>query len=120
MVARKSEDLSSDKPIPPPAKTLEGRESQLVSAAFDLVERRIHAGTASAQETVHFLKLGSVTHQLEKDKLRQENEVLRARVKDMESRKSQDELYSKALAAFKGYSGQGPIFEDDEDDANVF
>ena len=105
----------SDDPIPPPAKTLEGRENQLVNAAFNLAEKRLHAGTASAQETVHFLKLGSVTHQLEKDNLRQENEVLRARVKDMESRKSSDDLYGKALAAFRGYSGQDPIGGLDED-----
>ena len=55
--------------LPPPATTLEGREDQLIAAAMDLVERRIAEGTASAQETVHFLKLGSVRNQLEQNKL---------------------------------------------------
>jgi hypothetical protein len=99
--------------LPPPAKTLEGREDQLIAAAMDLVERRISEGTASAQETVHFLKLGSVRNQLEQSKLKAENDMLSARVKDMESRQSSEGLYVKALAAFKGYSGEEPIEEDD-------
>lgn len=105
--------LASDDELPPPAKTIEGREHQLVAAAFNLAEKRLHAGTASAQETVHFLKLGSVTHQLEKDKLRQENEVLKARVKEMENKKSGDDMLSKALQAFRGYAGLEIIGEHD-------
>lgn len=113
---RKSDEVPE--PLPPPATTLEGREEQLINAAMNLVERRISEGTASAQETVHFLRLGSVKNQLEQDKLRQENEVLKTRVKEMESRRSSEELYRNALAAFKGYSGQAePEDEfDDEDD----
>lgn len=101
--------------LPPPATTLEGREDQLISAAMDLVERRIHEGTASAQETVHFLKLGTVREQLERNKLRSENEVLATRVKEMESRQSSEGLYAEALKAFRGYSGQEPIDDDDSD-----
>jgi len=100
--------------LPPPAATLEGREDQLIAAAMDLVEKRIAEGTASAQETVHFLKLGSVRNQLEQSKLKAENEMLIARVKDMESRQSSEGLYAEALAAFKGYSGQGNIDEGDD------
>lgn len=99
--------------LPPPATTLEGREDQLIAAAMDLVERRIADGAASAQETVHFLKLGSVRNQLEQSKLKAENEMLAARVKEMESRQSSEGLYAEALAAFKGYSGQESTEEDD-------
>lgn len=106
-VRRKSDE--NQEPLPPPAKTLEGREDQLVAAAYDLVERRIAEGTASAQETVHFLKAGSRINQYQLDKLKNENEVLKTRVKEMESRRSQEELLERALAAFKGYSGQEPI-----------
>jgi hypothetical protein len=98
--------------LPPPAKTLEGREDQLIAAAMDLVENRIAQGTASAQETVHFLRLGSVRNQLEQSKLKAENEMLGARVREMESRQSSEGLYAEALAAFKGYSGQDFIEED--------
>jgi hypothetical protein len=114
MARRKPE--TNPKPLPPPATTLEGREDQLIAAAMDLVERRINEGTASAQETVHFLRLGSVRNQLEQDKLRHENEVLQTRVKEMESRKSSEELYSKALAAMRGYQGiDDPVEVYDED-----
>lgn len=102
--------------LPPPATTLEGREDQLIAAAMDLVERRIAEGTASAQETVHFLKLGSVRNQLEQSKLKSENDMLNAKVKEMESRQSSEGLYAEALAAFKGYSGQTTLEEDDFED----
>jgi hypothetical protein len=95
--------------LPPPATTIEGRNEQLIAAAYDLVERRIHEGTASAQETVHFLRMGSPRDRLEQEKLRRENLVLQTRVKEMEARTSGDELLSRALAAFRGYSGQDPI-----------
>lgn len=101
--------------IPPPAKTIEGRNDQLIAAAFDLVEKRIHNETASAQETVHFLKLGSTRARLEEEKLKAENLALEARVKEMEGRRSGEDVYQKALAAFRGYSGQEPIIDDDDD-----
>lgn len=109
----------SDEPLPLPATTLEGREDQLIAAAMNLVERRIHEGTASAQETVHFLRQGSRQNQLALEKLESENEVLRARVKEMESRSSSEGLYAKALAAFRGYSGQDEI-EDEYGDEDVY
>lgn len=102
--------------LPPPATTLEGREDQLIAAAMDLVERRISEGSASAQETVHFLKLGSVRNQIEQSKLKAENDMLTARVKDMASRQSSEGLYAEALAAFKGYSGQEPVEEEEYED----
>lgn len=110
-----------DTPIPPPAKTLEGRNDQLTAAAFDLVERRIHDGTASAQETVHFLRQGSPAQRHLMDKLEAENELLRARVQDLENRSNRDDVYAKALAAFRGYSGQEAIDpEADFYDENIY
>lgn len=104
-----------DEPLPPPATTLEGREDQLIAAAMDLVEKRIHNETASAQETVHFLRLGSVRNQLEQEKLKNENLVLQTRVKEMESRKSTEELYRKALNAIRGYQGLDPEPGEEDD-----
>lgn len=105
-------------PLPPPAATLEDREAQLVYAAMNLVEHRIHEGSASAQETVHFLRLGSVKNQLEQDRLRNENEVLQVRVTEMASRTSTEGLAAEALKAFRGYSGEVPI--EDEHDPDLF
>lgn len=112
MVRRNPEP--EDVTLPPPARTLEGRENQLVAAAFDLVEKRIAAGTASAQETVHFLRLGTTRERLEQDKLKQEHVLLQSRIKELEARGNGDEKLDKALKAFRGYSGQEPIEDDDE------
>ena len=48
-----------------PALSPEARENQLIALAVDLVEQRLIDGTASSQETTHFLKLGSTKNQLE-------------------------------------------------------
>lgn len=116
MARRQSEE--NYEPLPPPATTLEGREDQLIAAAMDLVERRIRDSTASAQETVHFLKLGSVRNQLEQEELRGKAKVLQARIDDLESRRTGEDMYANALAAFKGYSGQVPV--DPEADEEEF
>ena len=42
-----------------PALTPEARENQLIALATDLVEKRLIEGTASSQETTHFLKLAT-------------------------------------------------------------
>lgn len=114
MARQKPSDIGP--PLPPPATTLEGREAQLVDAAFHLAEKRINNETASAQEVVHFLRLGSVQSRLQNDKLKAENEVLKTRVKEMEGRRSGEELMSRALAAFKGYTGEIPIDPEADDD----
>ena len=59
-----------------PALTPEARENQLISYAVDLVEQRLLNGTASSQETTHFLKLGSMKNRLEMQKLEEENKTL--------------------------------------------
>lgn len=100
--------------VPPPATTLEGREEQLVMAAMELAERRIYANEASSQEIVHFLRLGSTKHAAEMSKLENEVTVLQARVQEMESRGSSDELTMRALRAFQGYSGEEEFVEEDE------
>lgn len=107
MVRRKPEEPVV--PLPPPAKTLEGREQQLTAAAYALVEQRIHNGTASAQETVHFLRVGSTEKQAQLEKLKGENDLLRSRVKELESKTSGEAMYAEALKAFRGYAGIDPI-----------
>jgi hypothetical protein len=90
-----------------PALTPESRENQLISYAMDLVEQRLLDGTASSQETTHFLKLGSTKAQLELEKTRRENELLTAKTEALESSKRTEELMEKAIKAFRSYSGNG-------------
>lgn len=89
----------------PPARTVEGRENQLIEAAVDLAERQLSNGTASAQVITHYLKLGSTKERLEKEKLANENELLRAKTEALQSAKKIEDLYVKALNAMRDYGG---------------
>ena len=93
-------------PRRPPATTPEGREKQMIALAVDLVEQKLRDGTATSQETVHYLRLATTRNQLEQEKLRNENELLKARVEAMASMKNVEELYGQALNAMRQYSGQ--------------
>jgi len=95
-----------------PFMTPEGQENYLVSLANNLVERRMLDGTASSQETTHFLKIGSVKERQEREKLEEEIKLLRAKTEAIGSEKHQEILYSEAISAMRRYSGQG---EPDED-----
>lgn len=90
-----------------PALTPEARENQLISLATDLVEQRLRDGSASSQETTHFLKLGSTKNRLEMEKLKEENKLLRAKTESIQSQKRVEELYTEALNAMKKYAGHG-------------
>ena len=88
-----------------PALSPEARENQLISLAVDLVEQRLLDGTASSQETTHFLKLGSMKNQLEMEKLKEENKLLQAKTESIQSAKRVEELYAEAINAMRRYSG---------------
>lgn len=106
-----------DRPPLRPAITPEGREQQMISLAMDLVEQRLRDGTASSQETTHFLKLGSIRNQLEIKKLEKETELLAVKKESLESSARMEKLYSDAMEAMKTYSGRDDdIILDMEDD----
>lgn len=88
------------------ASTPEERENKLIALAYDAAEERITSGKASSQEIVHFLKMGSSRNELEMEKLRKENDVLRAKADAYGSAQEMKEMYSEAIKAFKVYSGQ--------------
>lgn len=90
-----------------PALTPEARENQMISLAVDLAEKQLIEGTASSQVITHYLKLGSTKERLEKEKLEEENKLLKARTEALQSAKRVEELYSDAIAAMKRYSGNG-------------
>ena len=98
-----------------PALTPEARENQLIALAVDLVEQRLLDGTASSQETTHFLKLGSMKNKLEMEKLQEENRFLKAKTEALQSSKRmEEELYLEAIKAMRRYSGQGGSPDEDE------
>lgn len=97
------------------ARTPEERENQLVGLAYDLVEQRMLAGTATSQETTYFLKLGSQKERYELERMKKENKLLEAKTESLESAKRVEELYKKAMDAFRDYSGQGANYEEVEE-----
>ena len=97
-----------------PALTPEAREKQMVAYAVDLAEKQLLEGTASSQVITHYLKIGSMREKLERERLEEENKLLRAKTEALQSQKRGEELYINALNAMKRYSGQGE--PDDQDD----
>lgn len=94
-----------------PALTPEAKENQMIALAVDLAEQQLRDGTASSQVITHFLKLGSTTARLEKERLTKENALLTAKTEALQSQGEMKEMYEAALNAMKRYSGHG-----DEDD----
>lgn len=88
-----------------PAATPEGRERQLISMAYDLAEEQIRNGTVSSQVLAQFIRAGAVHEMLEKEKLKADLELARAKVEALESAKHVEELYANAIEAMKSYGG---------------
>lgn len=86
-----------------PALTPEARENQLVALATDLAEKQLMEGTASSQVITHYLKLGSSKYKAERDKLQEEVQLLRAKTESLQSAQRSEEMFEKAIEAFKGY-----------------
>ena len=103
---KSSKSEPARKPIRP-ALTPEARENQMISLAIDLVEKRLLDGSASSQETTHFLKLATTKAKLEKEILEKQKELLAAKTESIKSAKRVEELYSKALKAMQNYQGNG-------------
>lgn len=102
------------KTTPPPVLSAEAYENRLINKAYKSVEQRIDKGEATAQELVHFLRLGSTKEQLELEKLKKENELLRVKADAIQSQKEVKELYTEAIDAFRRYSGLQPIKDKDD------
>jgi hypothetical protein len=83
----------------------EAREQQLTALAMDLVEQRLRDGTASSQETTHFLKLASTKANLEREKLRYETELIKSKKESLDSARRSDDMFEEAIKAMRGYQG---------------
>lgn len=96
-----SDNLSSSRP----STTIEGREAQLTSLAVNLAEEKLRDGTASSQIIAYFLKKASPREQLELERLREENNLLKAKIEAIKNSEQNQELYAQALEAFSKYKG---------------
>lgn len=94
-----------------PAISPEAREKQLMSLAMDQAEQQLMDGTASSQVITYFLKLASQRERLERERLEEENKLLRAKTEALEAQKNSETDYARVIEALRRYSGRG----DDDD-----
>ena len=66
------------------ARTVEERQDQAINLAYELAEKQLRDGTASAMVTTHFLKLATEKERLEREKLENETKLSLAKSKQME------------------------------------
>ena len=83
----------------------DARENQLIALAMDTAEERMLNGTASSQEIVHFLRLGSSLVKLQKQEIKERIELDKSKVKAIESSEEYKKLYQDAIEAMKSYGG---------------
>lgn len=90
-----------------PPLSPEADEQICISLAIDLVKERLRNGTASSQETTHFLKLATSKYKEEVRLAKAQTEKAEAQVEAMRSQKRVEALYEDAIKAFRNYNGQG-------------
>lgn len=98
--------------------TPENRDNELVSLAYDCAKEQLSDRTASSQVITHFLKMGTEKARLEREKLENENLLLRAKTDAIQSAQHIEELYANAIKAMQRYGGdmrEGDDYEDFED-----
>jgi len=86
----------------------------MISLAERLAEQQMLDGTASAQVITHYLKLGSTRERLEQKRLEGEVELQKAKIEAMASTQRLEEMYTRAMDAFRGYQGHPPEAVEDE------
>lgn len=100
-----------------PAASPEARENQMIALAYDVAEERLRNGTASAQEVVHFLRLGSMKERKELELMEQKIKLDYAKTEALQSAKRVEELYANAISAFKSYRSSA---EDELNDQDIY
>lgn len=87
--------------------TSEADEQLCISLAVDLVKERLMNGTASSQETTHFLKLATQKYREEVALAKAQKEKAEAQVEAIKSQQRNEAIYEDAIKAFRNYNGQG-------------
>lgn len=96
-----------------PPITHEARNAQLIYLAECRAKEQLENGTASSQIIAHYLRLGSPEESLKTEKMQLENELIRAKIEAVKAAGDMTQIYTEALAAFRGYSGQEEILAEE-------
>ncbi len=117
-MARRS--VHDEQPAPrrrSPAKTPEERESQLIAKSLNLIERQIDEGSISSTVLSIYAKESTQRAKLERERLGNENAVLKKKLETMEAAIDVKNLMEDALGAFRGYSGDTSGQDEDDDES---
>lgn len=106
---KKPEEAPFSETYSPKARSMEAREGQLTALAYDLVERRLREGTATSQETVHFLRMGSSREKEELQILKKKCELMENQIEALKSAKRVEEMYADAISAVTSYRSSVPM-----------
>lgn len=96
-----------------PAINPEEQENRLISLAVKQAEKQLQRGEAPTQVVTHYLKLATVREQRERERLRLENELLKAKTEQINAMAKSEEIAEKALIAFKSYTGNYEEVDDE-------
>lgn len=110
------EKPSDELPKVRPATTPEAQEMRMMSLAINLAEQQLVDGTASTQIISRYLQMASSREKAEMEKLRLENELLKAKTEQLGSQAQSADLAAEAINAFRKYAGQSGEGDTDYED----
>lgn len=97
------------------AITPEAREQEMINLAMSEAERRLRDGTAPAPLVMMFAKSGLGRERLERQRLEEENTLLRAKVEQIETSQQSNEKLDRVYRALRTYQGD-PVEDEEYDD----
>ena len=80
-------------------------EDNLINLAVDLAEKQLRDGTASPSTINYYLRLAGERDKLEREKLKHETALVRAKTDSIASAARTEELVKSAIEAMRRYSG---------------
>lgn len=88
------------------AKTPEDREDEMIALATDLAEQQLRDGNAPAPLVNMLVRAGQRKERLERERLSEENKLLRAKVVSLETASQSDEKLDRIYNALRLYRGE--------------
>lgn len=86
-----------------PLLSPDAKENYMIGLAVDLAEKQMIDGTASAAVITHYLRLGTEKAKLERVKLENENKLLDAKARQIDSSQDNESLAKQVLESMKDY-----------------
>ena len=97
-----------DKLTMTPPLTDDAGEKKLIALALRQAKKQLEDGTATSQVLTHFLKLSSLRSQVEVEKLKLENQLIKEKILAEQAGQQVKEAVAEVLEALKSYSYTPP------------